>query len=257
MHVSIKKVSQFFWHASFAVIVCFDLIFDLFNLYYYYFFIADFKFEDDFSNSNSTIWLNRDIPKFKIWHDVNILHFIKFQFKYEHNRRHKNKKLLELKNIWNRNRIYFFHFILLIYNVGQYEHKNTLMFAFYSSYLKDCFFFVLSKNRHGAYLLNILKQATENSVQKELKNISPVFISLLIFGFPQNSYFHIIFTISVLAQIRRIIYWGKRMKGIQMNQFLYLSIQDCQTWMGICLEKLNVRTLIRICIICRINIVNQ
>ena len=141
MHVSIKKVSQFFWHASFAVIVCFDLIFDLFNLYYYYFFIADFKFEDDFSNSNSTIWLNRDIPKFKIWHDVNILHFIKFQFKYEHNRRHKNKKLLELKNIWNRNRIYFFHFILLIYNVGQYEHKNTLMFAFYSSYLKDCFFF--------------------------------------------------------------------------------------------------------------------
>ena len=119
------------------------------------------------------------------------------------------------------------------------------------------FFFVLSKNRHGAYLLNILKQATENSVQKELKNISPIFISLLIFGFPQNSYFHIIFTISVLAQIRRIIYWGKRMNGIQMNQFLYLSIQDCQTWMGICVEKLNVRTLIRICIICRINIVNQ
>ena len=122
---------------------------------------------------------------------------------------------------------------------------------------KTVFFFVLSKNRHGAYLLNILKQATENSVQKEMKKISPIFISLLIFGFPQNSYFHIIFTISVLAQIRRIIYWGKRMKGIQMNQFLYLSIQDCQTWMGICLEKLNVRTLIRICIICRINIVNQ
>ena len=32
--------------------------------------IADFKFEDDFSNSNSTVKLKWSIPKFKIWHDV-------------------------------------------------------------------------------------------------------------------------------------------------------------------------------------------
>ena len=79
------------------------------------------------------------------------------------------------------------------------------------------------------YLLNILKQTTQNGVQEKMKNISPRFISLLIFALPQNSYFHIIFTILVLAQIRRIICWVKRIKGTQMNQFLYLSIQDCQT----------------------------
>ena len=50
-HVSITKVSQFFWHASFDFFgkllfkVCFfgDLL------------IADLKLEDDFSNSNYTI----------------------------------------------------------------------------------------------------------------------------------------------------------------------------------------------------------
>ena len=115
------------------------------------------------------------------------------------------------------------------------------MLAFYSSYLKDCFFFVPSENRNGTYLLNILKQTTQNSVQEEMKNISLIFFSLLIFPFPQNSYFHIIL---VLAQIRRTTCWGKRIKGTQMNQFLYLCILECQTGMGIYLEKLDVRTYI-------------
>ena len=102
-------------------------------------------------------------------------------------------------------------------------------------------FFAHSENRNGTYLLNILKQTAQNSVQEEMKNISPIFISLLILAFPQNSYFHIVL---VLAQIRRITCWGKRIKGTQMNKFLYLSIQECQTWMRICLEKLNIRTYI-------------
>ena len=149
----------------------------------------------------------------------------------------------------------FFHFTLLIY-YRRYEYRNALVLAFYSSYLKGCFF-APSKNHHGTYLLNILKQATQSSVQEEIENISSIFISRSINAFPQNSYFHIIFAILVLTQIRRIICWAKRIWETWMNQFLYLSIQDCQAWMGICLEKLNVRTSIRICKICRINIVNQ
>ena len=62
MHVFIKDVFQFFWHASFAPLsVWFNLCFDLFGkwLFKVFFFsdlfIADFKFVDDFSNSNSSI----------------------------------------------------------------------------------------------------------------------------------------------------------------------------------------------------------
>ena len=129
------------------------------------------------------------------------------------------------------------------------------MLAFHSSYLKGCFF-APSKNCHSTYLLNILKQTAQSSVKEEMKNISPIFISWLIFAFSQNSYFHIIFTILFLAQIRRIICWGKRIKETQMNQFLYLSIQGCETWMRICLKKLNVSTSIRLCKISSMNIAN-
>ena len=55
MHVFIKDVFQFFWHASFAPLsVWFNLCFDLFRkwLFKVFFFsdlfIADFKFVDDF-----------------------------------------------------------------------------------------------------------------------------------------------------------------------------------------------------------------
>ena len=87
-----------------------------------------------------------------------------------------------------------------------YSESGSLKCVFFFSDL----FITPSKNRHGTYLLNILKQTTQNSVQEEMKYISPILISLLIFAFPQNSYFHIIFTTLILAQIRGIICWGKR-----------------------------------------------
>ena len=82
----------------------------------------------------------------------------------------------------------------------------TILFRWlFTRHIWNAVFLTPSKNRHGTYLLNILKQTTKNSVQEEMKNRSSIFISQLIFAFPPNSYFHIIFTILVLAQIRRII----------------------------------------------------
>ena len=145
----------------------------------------------------------------------------------------------------------FFHFTLVIFCRSIWTYKNTFMLVFYSSHLKDCFFFC-SLEKSPWYV-----PAKYWNKQHRSKYISPIFILQLIFAFPQNSYFHIIFTVVVLAQIRKIICWGKRIKGTQMSQFLYLSIQDCQTWKEIYLEKLNVRTSIRICKTYRINTVNQ
>ena len=144
----------------------------------------------------------------------------------------------------------FFHFTLVIFCRSIWTYKNTFMLVFYSSHLKDCFFCSLEKSPWYV-------PAKYWNKQHRSKYISPIFTLQLIFAFPQNSYFHIIFTVVVLAQIRKIICWGKRIKGTQMSQFLYLSIQDCQTWKEIYLEKLNVRTSITICKIYRINTVNQ
>ena len=164
-----------------------------------------------------------------------------------------------MKHIWTKNQNFLFFILHCSYVVDHYEYKNTLILAFYLSYLKGRFF-ASSKNRHGTYPLNILKQTTQNSVQEKMENVSSILILQLIFAFPQkflNSYFQVIFTILVIADIQRISCWGKMIKGILMNQFLHLSIQHCQKWMRICLEKLNALTSIRICKICRINIVNQ
>ena len=144
----------------------------------------------------------------------------------------------------------FFHFTMVIFCRSIWTYKNTFMLVFYSSHLKDCFFCSLEKSPWYV-------PAKYWNKQHRSKYISPIFTLQLIFAFPQNSYFHIIFTVVVLAQIRKIICWGKRIKGTQMSQFLYLSIQDCQTWKEIYLEKLNVRTSITICKIYRINTVNQ
>ena len=190
--------------------------------------------------------------------------FTKSESKYWHNHSHKNQKLLELKHIWTRNRIFFLKFCsahTLFVNKNTMEcYKKTMRILLcwpFTRHVWKAVFFAPSENRHSTYLLNILKQTTQNSAQEEMKNISPTFISLLTFAFPENSYFHTIFTILVLAQIRRIICWGKKIKRTQMKWFLYLIIQDCQAWIGIYLEKLNVWTSIRICKMCRINIVCQ
>ena len=67
-------------------------------------------------------------------------------------------------------------FIFLIlhcsYIVGQYEYKNTLMLAFYSPYMKGCFF-APSKNRHSTYRLNILKK--NNTEQCRRRNEKCIF----------------------------------------------------------------------------------
>ena len=138
------------------------------------------------------------------------------------------------------------------YFVVQYEHIRILLCWSFTRHIWETVFFFCSLEKSTWYV-----PAKYWNKQHRSKYISPIFILQLIFAFPQNSYFHIIFTIVVLAQIRKIICWGKRIKGTQMSQFLYLSIQDCQTWKEIYLEKLNVRTSIRICKIYRINTVNQ
>ena len=96
------------------------------------------------------------------------------------------------------------------YIVGQYEYKNALVLAFYSPYPKGCFFCSLEKSPWYVPAKYSETNNTEQCPRRNEKYISSIFISRLIFAFPQISYFHIIFTILVLAQIQRIICWGKR-----------------------------------------------
>ena len=130
------------------------------------------------------------------------------------------------------------------------------MLAFYSSCLKGSFFCSLGKSPWYVPAKYSETNNTKQCPRRNEKYISYIHFAIN-FCIPENSYFHTIFTILVVAQIRRIICWGKRIKRTQMKWFLYLIIQDCQTWIGIYLEKLNVWTSIRICKMCRINIVCQ
>ena len=118
--------------------------------------------------------------------------FTKSESKYWHNHSHKNQKLLELKHIWTRNWIFFLKFCsahTLFVNKNTMEcYKKTMRILLcwpFTRHVWKAVFFAPSENRHSAYLLNILKQTTQNSAQEEMKNISPTFISLLTFAFPK------------------------------------------------------------------------
>ena len=178
--------------------------------------------------------MNWGIPKFKIWHDVkhiavlSNLNVSMSRITVIENKSYLNWSIFELRIDFLFS---FFTAHILLVNMNILFNMNVLLCWPFTRHIWKAIFLPLSRNCHGTYLPNILKQTTQNIVQEEMKNASPIFISWLIFAFSQNSYFHIIFTILFLAQIRRIICWGKRIKETQMNQFLYLSTQVCQAWM--------------------------
>ena len=139
---------------------CFIVFFDLLVFFIYlesaslkFFFFtatcllltADFKFEDGFSNSNSIMQLNLGILKFKIWHDVK-------HIAVSPNLNPSMSTITDIKiknylnwSIFELGTEFIFFILCCWYIVAQYEYKNILMLAIYSSYLKDSFFCSLEK----------------------------------------------------------------------------------------------------------------
>ena len=115
--------------------------------------------------------------------------FTKFESKYEYNHSHKNQKLLELKLFELGTQFIFF---ILHYSVNM----NNLMLAFYSSYLKGCFFLLSRKIAKYVPTKYSEKNNTEHCPKRREKYIFNIHFEI-IFAYPQNSYFHIIFTVLV------------------------------------------------------------
>ena len=111
-----------------------------------FFFINVFNFEDDFSNSYSKRELNWGIPRFKIWHEVKHI-----AVSPNLNPSMSTITVIKIKNylswrIFELGTEFIFFILHCSCIVGQYKYKNTLMLAFYTSYLKACFFCSLEKS---------------------------------------------------------------------------------------------------------------
>ena len=115
--------------------------------------------------------------------------------------------------IFNLGTEFIFLILQCSYIVVHYECKNTLILAFYLSYLKDCFFFCSLEKLSWCVPAKYSKiNNTEQCPRRNEKHISNIHFAVN-FCIAKKLLFHLIFIILVSAQILRTICWGKLIKG--------------------------------------------